>query len=105
MQGLVMNASNAAWTILGLGAVVALLTRGFWLIPDREVPIAPWLMHALKVAPLAAVAAVAALAAVAAVAALVAMAASLHYIWRPRVLGPVLAGLALYLPLRLLLGW
>ena len=100
MQGLVMNASNAAWTILGLGAVVALLTRGFWLIPDREVPIATWLMHALKVAPLAAVAALVAL-----VAAMVAMAASLHYIWRPRVLGPVLAGLALYLPLRLLLGW
>ena len=95
-----MNASNAAWTILGLGAVVALLTRGFWLIPDREVPIAPWLMHALKVAPLAAVAAVAAL-----VAAMVAMAASLHYIWRPGVLGPVLAGLALYLPLRFLSGW
>ena len=92
-----MNAWNAAWTILGLGAVVALLTRGFWLIPDREVPIAPWLMHALKVAPLAAVAAL--------VAAMVAMAASLHYIWRPGVLGPVLAGLALYLPLRFLLGW
>ena len=32
-------------------------------------------------------------------------AATLSYIVRPGVLGPLLAGLAAYLPLRLVLGW
>jgi len=31
--------------------------------------------------------------------------ATLFYAWRPGVLGPLLAGLAVYLPLRLGLGW
>ena len=34
-----------------------------------------------------------------------ALAATLWYIWRPGVLGPLLAGLAAYLPLRLFAGW
>ena len=34
-----------------------------------------------------------------------ALAATLFYAWRPGVLGPLLAGLAAYLPLRLVLGW
>ena len=34
-----------------------------------------------------------------------ALAATLWYAWRPGVLGPLLAGLAVYLPARLLLGW
>ena len=34
-----------------------------------------------------------------------ALAATLFYAWRPGVLGPLLAGLAAYLPLRLALGW
>lgn len=33
------------------------------------------------------------------------LAATLYYRWRPGVLGPMLAGLALYLPLRVFLGW
>ena len=34
-----------------------------------------------------------------------ALAASVWYAWRPGVLGPLLAGLAVFLPLRLLWGW
>lgn len=34
-----------------------------------------------------------------------ALATTLFYAWRPGVLGPMLAGLAVYLPLRLALGW
>ena len=34
-----------------------------------------------------------------------AAAATLFYAWKPGVLGPLLAGLAVYLPLRLVLGW
>ena len=103
-----------ALTILGLG-IVTFVTRGVFLFPEREVPIPAWLKRGLKVAPLAALTAVvvpeivlsqgqlihtwqdARLPAVAA--------ATLWYLWRPGVLGPLLAGLAAYLPLRLALGW
>ena len=109
-----MNAWHAALTILGLG-VVTVVARGFFLLPEREVRIPDWLQRGLKVAPLAALAAVvvpeivmtrgelistwqdARLPAVAV--------ATLYYLWRPGVLGPLLAGLAAFLPLRLLLGW
>ena len=109
-----MNDWTAALAIAGL-ALTTWLTRGFFLFPEREVPIPPWLTRSLKVAPLAALTAIvvpeivlvqghmldtwqdARLPAVAA--------ATLVYLWRPGVLGPMLAGLAVYLPLRLGLGW
>jgi branched-subunit amino acid transport protein len=34
--------------------VVSIVTRAFFLIPDREVPIPAWLREALRYAPLAA---------------------------------------------------
>lgn len=109
-----MKGADAALAIAGL-AVVTLVTRGFFLFPDREVPIPPWLTRGLKVAPLAALTAIvvpeivltqghlistwqdARLAAVAG--------ATLYYLWRPGVLGPLLAGLVVFVPLRLLWGW
>ena len=109
-----MNGGEAALAIAGL-ALVTLVTRGFFLFPDREVPIPEWLQRSLKVAPLAALAAIvvpeivltrghlistwqdARLAA--------ALAATLYYLWRPGVLGPLLAGMLAFLPLRLIWGW
>jgi branched-subunit amino acid transport protein len=109
-----MNESSAVWAITGL-ALITWLTRGLLLIPREEVRIPAWLQRALKVAPLAALVAVvtpevamsnghvlqtwqdARLPAV--------LAATLCYAWRPGVLGPMLAGLALFLPLRIMLGW
>jgi branched-subunit amino acid transport protein len=107
-----------AWTtvvaIVGLGAVTA-ITRGFFLATRRPVPLPAWLQRGLKVAPLAALTAVivpevamtqgqlittwqdARLPAVAA--------ATLWYLVRPGVLGPLIAGLAVYVPLHLALGW
>ena len=103
-----------ALAILGL-AVVTLVTRNFFLFPDREVKIPAWLQRGLKVAPLAALAAVVvpevlltrgALITTWQDARLPAVAAStLVYLWRPGVLGPLLAGLAVFLPLRLVWGW
>jgi branched-subunit amino acid transport protein len=50
-----------AWQILvaiaGL-TVITVLTRGFFVIPEREVPIPDWLREALRYAPLAALVAV-----------------------------------------------
>ena len=109
-----MNEVAALVAIAGLGAIT-FLTRGLLMIPGRAVRIPAWLMRALKVAPLAALVAVvvpevvmtqgqflvtwqdARLPAV--------LAAGLYYLWRPGVLGPMLAGLLLDLPLRLGLGW
>jgi branched-subunit amino acid transport protein len=100
--------------IAGLG-LVTFLTRCLFLLPRRAVPMPAWLHRGLKVAPLAALVAVivpevvmthgellatwrdARLAAVAA--------SSAWYLVRPGVLGALLAGLAVYLPLRLILGW
>ena len=50
-----------AWmTIVAIAGltVVSVVTRGFFMIPDREVPIPPWLREALRYAPLAALVAV-----------------------------------------------
>jgi branched-subunit amino acid transport protein len=108
------NGWATALTIAGL-AIVTLVTRCFFLFPEREVPLPGWLKRGLKVAPLAALTAVvvpeivltqghlihtwqdARLPAVAA--------ATLCYLWRPGVLGPLLAGVVVFLPLRLVLGW
>jgi hypothetical protein len=47
----------AAWqilvAILGLAAITV-ITRGFFVFPEREVPIPAWLREALRYAPLAA---------------------------------------------------
>ena len=100
--------------IVGL-AVISVVTRGFFLFPERELPIPQWLQRGLKVAPLAALAAVIVPEMVMTHGHLIdtwrdarlpaALAATLWYAWRPGVLGPLLAGLAAYLPLRLMYGW
>lgn len=105
---------QGALTILGL-ALVTVITRGFFLFPEREVKIPGWLQRGLKVAPLAALAAVVAPEIVLTQGRLIdtwqdarlpaVAAATLWYVWRPGVLGPLLAGLAAFLPLRLVLGW
>jgi branched-subunit amino acid transport protein len=101
-------------TTLGL-AVVTLVTRSFFLLPEREVPIPGWLRRGLKVAPLAALTAVIVPEVVMTQGRLIdswqdarlpaALAAGVWYAWRPGVLGPLLAGLVVFLPLRLLWGW
>lgn len=103
-----------ALTIVGL-AVITVVSRGFFLFPEREVPIPDWLQRGLKVAPLAALAAVIVPEIVMTQGHLIgtwqdarlpaALVTTLWYAWRPGVLGPLLAGLAAYLPLRLLCGW
>ena len=100
--------------VLGLTAVT-LITRGFFFLTDREVPIPDWLRQGLRYAPLAALAAVVAPEVVMQQGQLIhtwqdarlfaAAAGALWFWWRRGILGTILVGMAVLLPLRLGLGW
>jgi branched-subunit amino acid transport protein len=100
--------------IAGL-TVVSIVTRGFFMIPERQVPIPPWLREALRYAPLAALVAVLLpevamtgnhLIATWKDARLYATATGiLVFVTTRKLLGTILAGSAVLLALRLGLGW
>ena len=100
--------------IAGLTAV-SVVTRGFFMIPDRELPIPPWLREALRYAPLAALVAVLLpevamtgdhLIATWKDARIYATATGVLVFCTTRsLLGTILAGSAVMLALRLGLGW
>jgi branched-subunit amino acid transport protein len=52
-----MSGLQSFVAIVGLTAITV-ITRGFFVIPEREVPIPAWLREALRYAPLAALVAV-----------------------------------------------
>lgn len=109
-----MSGWQAALAIAGL-ALITLITRGFFLWPDKELPIPAWLREALRYAPLAALVAVVAPEIVLTQGRLIhtwqdarvfgALAGAAWYWWRRSILGTILCGTALYLLLRLGLGW
>ncbi len=100
--------------LLGLG-LVTLLTRGFFLLPEREWPLPDWLRKGLRYAPLAALTAVVAPEVVMSQGQLIdnvhdarlyaALAGALWFVWRRDILGTLIAGMLVLLPLRLGLGW
>lgn len=100
--------------ILGLAAV-SVLTRGFFMIAERPLPIPDWLRELLKVAPLAALVAVVAPEVFMTQGHLIttwqdarwpaALAATAYYFWRRGILGTILVGMTVMLPLKLGLGW
>jgi len=103
-----------ALAILGLAAIT-LFTRGFFLIPEREWPLPAWLREGLRYAPLAALAAVVVPEIISTQGRFVstwadarlwgAAAGAAWYFWRRDILGTILCGMVVYLPLRLGLGW
>ncbi|MDM0014087.1 AzlD domain-containing protein [Variovorax sp. J22P168] len=105
------------WTlvvIVGL-AGVTVLTRCFFFILDRPWGLPEWAHRALHYAPAAALAAVIAPEILMTQGQLIstlhdarlygAAAGAAFYFWRGGVLGTMLAGMAVYLPLHLGLGW
>jgi branched-subunit amino acid transport protein len=100
--------------IVGL-AFITLLTRGFFLFPERELPLPDWLMQGLRYAPLAALVAVIAPELVMTQgrlmdtwrdARLPAIAATtLYFLWRRDILGTIVVGTAVLVGFRLGLGW
>ena len=109
-----MNAWQTVIAIAGL-TLVSILTRGFFMLPEREVPIPPWLREALRYAPLAALVAVLVpdiamtddhLISTWKDARLYATAAGILVFCTTRhLLATILAGTAVLLALRLGLGW
>ena len=109
-----MNTWEAALTIVGL-ALVTVLTRSLLMLPREEVPIPAWAKRALKYAPLAALVAIivpevlltrGVLIATLADARLIGAAVGLaYYFWKRGILGTIVTGMLVFLPLRIGLGW
>lgn len=112
-----MNGVTDAWTLLAIAglAVITVVSRCFFFILDRPWSLPDWAHRALQYAPVAALAGVVVPEVVMldghlvttwqdarVFAALVGVAV---YFWRRSVLLTLVLGMAVYLPLHLVLGW
>ncbi|MBI3367722.1 MAG: AzlD domain-containing protein [Burkholderiales bacterium] len=109
-----MSTWETLLAIAGLFAIT-LLTRGFFILPEREPPIPEWLRESLRYAPVGALVALVVPEIVMTQGHLIgtwkdarlygALAATGWYFWRRDMLGTIVAGTAVMLLLRLGLGW
>ena len=109
-----MSLLEGTIAVVGL-ALITVLTRAFFLFPERELPIPPWLQQGLRYAPLAALVAVVAPEVVMTQGRLISTwmdarlpavaVASAYYFWRRDILGTIVSGTATLLLLRLGFGW
>jgi branched-subunit amino acid transport protein len=109
-----MSAWQTFIAIVGL-TVITVITRGFFLLSEREWRLPPWLMRGLRYAPLAALAAIVApevLLTDGALAGdwknprlLAAAAGTAYFFWQRGILGTIVVGTAVMLAAKLGLGW
>mgnify|MGYP001249956062 CR=1 FL=1 len=109
-----MSTWEIVLTVLGL-TVITVVTRSFFLLPEQELPMPGWIKRGLRYAPLAALVAVIAPEVLMTQGQLIStwqdarlpalVAASAYYFWRRGILGTIVTGMAVFLPLRLALGW
>ena len=109
-----MSTWQTVLAILGL-AVITVGTRGFFLFPERELPLPGWLQQGLRYAPLAALAAVVAPEIVMTQGHLIStlkdarlfatLAATAYFFWRRGILGTIVTGTLVMVALRTGLGW
>ena len=105
---------DAILAIAGL-TLITVLARAFFMIPEREIPMPDWLRRGLKYAPLAALTAVIAPEIFMTQGALIGslqdarlpavLCATAYYCWRRGILGTIVVGMLVYLPLHIGLGW
>ncbi len=101
-------------TIIGM-TLVTVLTRSFFFLSSKPWPLPTWLQRGLQFAPVAAMAAVVVPEMVMTQGRLIstlldarlfaAAVGAAWYYWRKDVFGTIIAGMAVYLPLHLGLGW
>ncbi len=109
-----MSDAETVIAILGL-ACITVLTRGFFLLPKREIPLPAWFREGLRYAPLAALAAIIAPDLFMKDGALIhtlkdarlygAAAGVAYFAWRRGLLGTIITGLAVFFALRFSVGW
>ena len=109
-----MSDLEALVTIIGL-TVITVVTRCFFLIPERELRLPSWVQRGLRYAPLAALAAVVVPELLMSQGQLISTwqdarlyavpAATAYFFWRRGILGTIVVGMAVLVPLKLLLGW
>ena len=109
-----MRTWESVLAILGL-AVITVATRGFFLYPERDLPLPAWLKQGLRYAPLAALAAVVAPEIVMQQGHLITtfkdarlyatLAATVYFFWRRGILGTIVTGTLVMVALRTGLGW
>ena len=109
-----MSTWETVLAIHGL-AIITIGTRGFFLYPDRELPMPTWLKQGLRYAPLAALAAVVApeivmtqghlMTSLADARIYATLAATAYFFWRRGILGTIVTGTLVMVALRTGLGW
>lgn len=109
-----MSLVEGVIAVVGL-ALITIVTRGFFLFPERELPMPAWLQQGLRYAPLAALVAVVAPEIVLTQGRLIdtwmdarlpAVAAATAYFYcRRDILGTIVTGTAVLLALKLGFGW
>ena len=109
--------STDPWTLLTIAglALLTLLTRSFFLIPERPLQMPRWVERGLQYAPIAALAAVVIPDVVMTQGHIHAtwqdarlfgaLAGGAMFFWRRSIFGTILCGMAVYLPLHMGLGW
>jgi branched-subunit amino acid transport protein len=103
-----------AVAIAGLAAITV-ITRGFFLLSDRELELPPWAIQGLRYAPIAALVAVISPEIVMTDGALLAtwkdariyafLVGSAYFWWRRGILGTIVSGTAVLLVLKIGAGW
>lgn len=112
-----MSAETDFWTlaiILGL-ALITVVTRSFFFISRKDFSLPHWAQRGLQYAPIAALSAVIIPEIVMTQGQLIstlqdarvfaALAGATIFYWRRSTLACIIGGMAVYLPLRLMLGW
>lgn len=109
-----MSKVEAVVTLLGLG-VITLVTRSFFFMTEREWVLPDWVTRGLRYAPLAALAAVVVpeifmtdghlLVTWRDARIFAAAAATLYFLWRRGILGTIVVGMVVLVPMKVWLGW
>ena len=109
-----LSALEVFVTIAGLTAIT-FVTRAFFMLPDRDLALPDWVKRGLRYAPLAALVGVVVPEIVMSNGHLIAtwhdarlyavVAATAYYFWRGGILGTIVSGMLVLMPLKLGLGW
>lgn len=109
-----MSDGYALLTILGLG-LITVVTRGFFLVSQEELVLPGWVKRGLRYAPLAALAAVVVPEILMSQGRLIetwqdarlyaVVASTAYFFWRGGILGTIVSGMVVLIPLKLGLGW